>query len=143
MILLDTTVLLYAVGGEHALRDPCRAILSAVAEGLVVTTTPEVLQEFCHARSRRHGREDAVRLTERYAQLLAPLVTTESRDLLDALPLYADNERLGMFDSVMITVARNGGMSVLSADRAFGTVPDLVWLDPADPGVVAELVRRG
>jgi predicted nucleic acid-binding protein len=29
MIVLDTTVLAYAVGGEHPLRNPCRRLLAA------------------------------------------------------------------------------------------------------------------
>ena len=30
MILLDTTVLVYAVGFKHPLRDPCRALIEAI-----------------------------------------------------------------------------------------------------------------
>ena len=44
MIVLDTTVLVYAVGDAHALRDPARALLAAAAEGgLRATTTPEAI----------------------------------------------------------------------------------------------------
>src|SRR5579871_5895007 len=49
MILLDTTVLSYAVGDEHPLRDPCRSLLTAHGDGHIeATTTIEVVQEFTH-----------------------------------------------------------------------------------------------
>ena len=54
MIVLDTTVLVYALGGEHALREPCQRLVEAVAEGRVeATTTVEVIQEFVRVRARR------------------------------------------------------------------------------------------
>lgn len=33
VIVLDTTVLVYAVGAEHPLRDPCRRLVEAIADG--------------------------------------------------------------------------------------------------------------
>ena len=66
MIVLDTTVLAYAVGEAHPLRDPCRRLLAAHAEGRIeATTTVEVIQEFAHIRARRRTRPDAVRLARR------------------------------------------------------------------------------
>ncbi len=47
MIVVDTTLLVYAVGTEHPLRDPSRKLIDAVAAGRVdATTTIEVIQEF-------------------------------------------------------------------------------------------------
>src|ERR1035437_8658518 len=82
MIILDTTVLTYAVGEEHPLREPCRRLLAAHASGTIeATTTVEVLQEFAHVRARRRTRDDAINLTRLYAVALDPIVTTarESR----------------------------------------------------------------
>ena len=48
MIVVDTTVLVYAVGADHPLREPCRAVVSGVESGrLTASTTIEVIQEFC------------------------------------------------------------------------------------------------
>lgn len=45
MIVLDTTVLVYAKGAEHPLRDPCRDLVAAIAdERIAATTTAEVCQ---------------------------------------------------------------------------------------------------
>ena len=54
VIVLDTTVLAYAVGADHPLRAPCLRLVRAIAEGEVIaTTTIEVIQEFAHAPARR------------------------------------------------------------------------------------------
>jgi uncharacterized protein len=68
VILLDTTVPVYAVGVDHPLREPGRLILQAHAAGsLEATTTVEVIQGFTHVRARRQPRAHAVVLARRYA----------------------------------------------------------------------------
>jgi predicted nucleic acid-binding protein len=47
VIVLDTTVLVYAVGTEHTFRQPCQRLVKAIADGDVeATTTAGVIQEF-------------------------------------------------------------------------------------------------
>ena len=61
MIILDTTILVYAIGGGHPLREPCRRVLRAHGDGLVTAaTTVEVLQEFVHVFARRRDRATAI-----------------------------------------------------------------------------------
>ena len=137
MILLDTSVLVYAVGAEHPLRAPCRALVAGIGAGAVAaTTTVEVVQEFAHVRARRRGRDDAATLAERFADLLAPLVTVDRDDLGRGLELFRRHEHLGAFDAVLAAVVRHREhlTAVVSADRAFRGIPALVQLDPADPG---------
>ena len=132
MIVLDTTVLVYAVGSEHPLRDPCRTIIRAVQTGdLVARTTIEVIQEFAHVRARRRGRHEASILAHEYAGLLQPLIVLDELDLKRGLELFERQERLGAFDALLAAaVARRGGRAVISADEAFTGIPGLVALDP-------------
>jgi len=142
MILLDTSVLVYAVGVGHPLREPCRAVIAAIGAGhLAATTTVEVLQEFAHVRARRRGREDAAALTEHFATLLTPLITVDHDDLLLGLREFRQHESLGAFDAVLAAVAqrREHVTALVSADRAFGGIPALVHLDPAAPGFIERL----
>ncbi len=136
MIILDTTVLAYAVGEEHPLREPCRRLLAAHASGAVeATTTVEVLQEFAHIRARRRTREDAARLTRLYAAALDPIATTAA-DLDAGLSLFERHPELGAFDAVLAAVAiARGAEGLVSADRAFASVPELAWIDPATPAL--------
>lgn len=138
MILLDTTVLVYAVGADHALREPCRALMAAIGEGrIAATTTPEVIQEFAHVRARRRDRADAAALAESYATLLAPLVAVDAGDLGEGLRLFRDHAALGAFDAVLAAVVsrRPHITALVSADAAFGGVPGCRHLHPADPAL--------
>lgn len=127
MIVVDTTVLVYAVGAEHPLREQSRRLLEAAAGGgIAATTTVEVVQEFAHVRGRRRERSDAVALAREYARLLAPLLAVGSDDLERGLALFEAQPALGAFDAVLAAAAVGAGAEALvSSDRAFGTVPGL------------------
>lgn len=132
MIVLDTTVLVYAVGDDHELRDPARALIKAVEDGTVQTTTTiEAIQEFVHVRARRRGRTDAAVLGRAYATLFSPLLRPSEEDLVAGLRLF-EREALGAFDAVLAATAIAAGADALvSADRSFVVVRDLRWVDLA------------
>lgn len=136
MILLDTTVLVYAAGGDHTLQAPCRRILTAHRDGLIqAATTVEVVQEFAHVRARRRSRVDAVRVARAYARAF-PLLVVAADDLDRGLAIFERQPALGAFDSVLAAVALNrGAEALISADRGFGQVAGLRWVDPATPAL--------
>jgi predicted nucleic acid-binding protein len=137
MIVLDTTVLVYAKGEAHPLRDPCRRLIEAIADRrLAATTTVEVIQEFVHVRARRRDRADAGALGRDYAHLLSPLLALTVEDLHQGLALFERTERLGAFDAVLAAAAASTGASALvSADTAFAGMPDLSHVMPDQAGV--------
>lgn len=137
MIVLDTTVLVYAVGDEHPLREPCRGLIEAVADGRVeATTSVEVIQEFVHVRARRRDRQDAADRGRELLRLLGPLMAPTDAELATALRLFEEYDRLDMFDAVLAaTVMMFGAEALVSADRAFASVRGLTYLDPAGPEV--------
>jgi predicted nucleic acid-binding protein len=141
MIVLDTTVLVYAKGAEHPLRDPCRELVAAIAERRVAaTTTPEVIQEFVHVRARRRDRADAAALGRDYAELLAPLLAVTHEDLVRGLAWYESAERLGAFDAVLAAAAAGAGArAVVSADAAFGELGEIDHVVPDRAGVAGML----
>jgi uncharacterized protein len=136
VILLDTTVLSYAVGAEHPLREPCRRLLRAHGDGRIeATTTVEVVQEFVHVRARRRSRLDAVALARRYMAAF-PLLVTRVEDLDLGLSFFERYPALGAFDALLVAVAINQRLEALvSADHSFGEVPNLAWVDPATPNL--------
>ncbi|MDQ3720905.1 MAG: PIN domain-containing protein [Actinomycetota bacterium] len=142
MIALDTTVLVYAKGAGHPLRQPCRQLIGAVAERTIeATTTVEVVQEFAHVRARRRDRLDAARLAEDYADLLSPLLEVDFGHLRQGLRLFARSPDLGAFDAVLAAAAAAAGASALvSADAAFSTIPDVIAHVPPDAAGVARLL---
>ena len=140
MIVLDTTVLVYAVGGGHPLREPSRRLVDAIGQGHVMaTTTVEVVQEFAHVYARRRSRQDAADRAADFATLLGPLVHPDEADLRRGLELFVAHASLGAFDAVLAAIVLNTQhlTAVVSADAAFGDIPGLRWLDPAVGDVVS------
>ncbi len=137
MIVLDATVLVYAKGAEHPLREPCRNLLEAVSAGAVsATTTAEVLQEVMHVRARRRGRADAANLARDYADLLAPLLPVGEDALRRGLTLFERHRGVGAFDAVLAAAAMDADVQALvSADAAFADVAGLTHLTPDDPAL--------
>jgi hypothetical protein len=135
VIVLDTSILAYAVGGEHPLRHPCRRLMTGIKEGwMSATTTVEVIQEFVHVRSRRVNRRDAARVGRLYAVTLDPLLVTEAVDLEQGLRLFDEHPRLGCFDAMLAAVAlRVGAEALVSADEDFRSVRGLKYVHPRAP----------
>ena len=106
MLVLDTSVLVYATCADHPLREPAvRLLRDVVASRVSATTTPEVLQEYAHVRARRHGRADAFVQAGRFAEFLGPLTVVSSRDVLEGLRIWSQTSSLGAFNSVVAAVA--------------------------------------
>ncbi len=109
-------------------------------ERIEATTTVEVIQELVHVRGRRRDRADAADVGRDFADLLAPLLTVSYVDLIDGMVIYARNDRLGAFDSVLVAAAvRHGAGALVSADRGFSSGIDIRHVVPDAGGVAALL----
>jgi predicted nucleic acid-binding protein len=137
VILLDTTVLVYAKGQSHPLREPCRELIEAVADRRIeATTTVEVIQEFVHVRARRRERTDAAALGRDYAELLSPLLNPTVDDLNAGLALFERTQALGAFDAVLAVCAARAGLSaIVSADTGFAAVSEIAHIVPDRDGL--------
>ncbi len=134
VIALDTSVLVYAVGTEHPLREPCRNLITAIGDHLEATTTIEVIQEFAHVRARRRTRRDAVNLARNFVATLTPLLVPTTDDLARGLVLFEEHADLDCFDAVLAATCLSRGVTALvSADRAFADVAGLNRVDPSGP----------
>ena len=135
MILLDTNVLLYAVGGDHPLRAPCKSIVGAVGSSAIEgVVTDIILAEFLHGRSRRTSRQEATALVASIVGFVADVlpVTPAARD--QALAIYLGSERLSSNDAFIAAVALDAGATLVSADRDFH---DVIRLDLVEPATLA------
>jgi hypothetical protein len=137
MIVLDTTVLVYAVGADHPFREPCQSLIRAIADGTILaTTTIEVIQEFTHVRARRRDRKDAAGLARDYIELLTPLLIVEEADLREGLRLYEEGTGYGTFDAILAAAAHAAGADALvSADSGFAGIAAIHHVAPDDEGV--------
>ena len=140
--LYDTAVFLYAIGGTHPYRDPCREILARAEESaLRGEASADLIQELLHYRVRRTRDRDRAAREARDVADLCVLHDVQREDVLRALDLFAATERIGARDAVFAAVALNRGIpAILSPDRAFDEVRGLSRVDPADGSAVAALV---
>jgi predicted nucleic acid-binding protein len=143
MLLLDTNVLVYAVGRDHPLRRPAQALLRAADDGrLAITTTPDVIQEFTHVYSLTRPRDETAERALDVARACSPLITSRESDVSVAIELFRRHERIDAFDCLLAATAlREGVDGLVSADWAFAAVADLRWIDLADLDV-EELAER-
>lgn len=135
MIVLDTNVLVYAVGAEHPLRAPSRRLFDAIEGGRVqATTTVEVIQEFLHVRAQRRARGDATRVADAFRRALTPLLSPGEGELQAALRLFERHERLRAFDALLAAVAiSQDAEALVSADAAFAGIRGLRHVSPGSP----------
>jgi len=131
-LLVDTAVFVYADGGEHRYREPCRRIIGLVAAGdLELEASVELVQEFAHVQL-RSGRERAVVLAR--ARRVADLCMLHPADVRDGrmmLRLLAEHDRLMPRDALFAATALNRGIDgILSPDRDFDGIAGLERVDP-------------
>jgi predicted nucleic acid-binding protein len=131
MILLDTSVLVYAVGEAHKQRTPCQRIVNAIVAGeLDASTTPQVIQEFVHVYGRRRGRAEAAARAADWVDLLSPLVDADADGVREALAWFADTD-LDATDAFLAAVTHLGdGTRLVSTDPDFAVLEDR-WVTPA------------
>ncbi|HEX4837668.1 MAG TPA: type II toxin-antitoxin system VapC family toxin [Solirubrobacteraceae bacterium] len=139
--LFDTSVFVYALGGEHPYRDPCRAVMSDGARGrLAAEASIELIHEFACVRLRRGMTRRAAAADALDIAGTSRLLAVETSDITRALDLWCEHERLDMRDAIFAAQALNRGIdAILSPDRGFDGIPGLERIDPADAGAVASL----
>jgi predicted nucleic acid-binding protein len=139
--LFDTSVFIYALGGEHRYREPCRAILTEMrGGGLAGETSIELVHEFSHVRY-RHGIARA-EASESAGDIvgMCPSHTVVRGDIERAMGLWCEHERLDMRDAIFAAQALNRDIdAILSPDRDFDGIPGLERIDPADAEAMARL----
>jgi predicted nucleic acid-binding protein len=132
LLFLDTNVFLYAIGGEHPLREPCRTILRRLGDGdLAATTSTEVVQELLYVLARRGRREQAVELAGHVLSLFPDLLPVRRQEMEVACELVAGDPELPPRDAVhAATMLNHGLVTLVSADPHFDRVPGLERLTP-------------
>lgn len=133
-VFLDSNVFLYATGGEHPHRDPCREILQAAEEGRFRgIVSVEVAQEVIHVHLRRTGdRGEAIRL----GQLIHASFDTlpvEPEDIELALQILGQERRLTVRDSIHVATMRNHVITtIVTADRDFDDLDGIERVEPSE-----------
>jgi len=132
--LIDANVFVYARGGPHVYREPCRRLLADIqADPEEGNVDAEVLQEVIYVYWYRRQLERGLEYLDRLLVLFPmPLPVTgdiiaAARDVLSAHP------RLEPRDAIHAAVVLNHGLeAIISADRAFDQISEIKRLDPLE-----------
>jgi predicted nucleic acid-binding protein len=140
-VLVDTNVILYAIGGPHPYAEPCRQIVALAGEGHIDMEAPvDLVQEVLHHRARRLGDRRQAATDAQAAATLCRLHAVEPQDASAAAKLFAGSNRLSARDAVFAAVAMRHGLdTILSADSDFDGLARLHRLDPGDPATATAL----
>jgi predicted nucleic acid-binding protein len=134
--LIDTAVFMYAGGGEHPLREPCRAVLRRVAGGeLDATTSAEVVQEVLHRylaiRRPEVGTAMATDVLDAFAPVL-PITHAVMRRMPGLVGRYP---ALSARDLIHVATCLVEGIdTIISPDAGLDQVTELRRLDPREIG---------
>ncbi len=133
-VFIDTSVIMYAAGGEHALRGPCQRIIDRISDGSVdAVTSAEVIQEIFHRFLAIRRPDEGATLAERTQDLLAPVLPI-THALMRRVPLLAG--RYPLLDArVLVHIAtciHEGITTIVSPDRGFDQVAEIRRIDPSE-----------
>jgi predicted nucleic acid-binding protein len=140
--LYDTSIFVYALGGEHSYKEPCREIVRRAAVGdLQGEASADLLQELLHQRIRRTGDRVSAAKTVRNVAKLVWWHPLEPNDVQRGIDLFETHADLDARDAVFAALALNRGIdAILATDRAFDEIGGLERIDPTDERGVAALI---
>ncbi|HEX9726410.1 MAG TPA: type II toxin-antitoxin system VapC family toxin [Vicinamibacteria bacterium] len=131
---LDTNVLIYAAGGPHSLREPCRVALeAAVARRVSLVTDSEVLQEILYRYFSLQQPDIAREVYQAATGLCDEVLPVSERTTARARELLIRYTKLSARDAIHIASMEEAGVQrLLSTDRDFDEVAEVRRVDPAD-----------
>ncbi len=129
---LDTNIIMYSVGGEHPLRNPCRLWIEKIRDGnLQVVSDTEVLQEILYRYISLGRKEEAIEITQSLIELCEEIFPVLLEDIQFAMQLIQKGKAVGIRDAIHVaTMHQNHIPKILSADHHFDDIPGIKRVDP-------------
>ena len=134
MKLIDTNIIIYAVGRPHSYRGPCARILrEASVDVNGYTIDAEVLQELLHVYTMRAERSRALRVFDRTLRLFPSPLPIGRSELVRARDLMEQHTQLSSRDALHAAVVMTRDLEgIVTTDRGFRMVPGLEVFDPTE-----------
>ncbi len=129
---VDTAILMYAAGSDHALREPCVRILDLVSSrDLDAVISTEVVQEILHRYLSIRQPTTAIRVAAQAMDLFTPVLPI-THFLMRRVPALAIRyPTLQARDLIHVATCIHEGITeIISPDTGFDVVHELRRLDP-------------
>ncbi|HET9520368.1 MAG TPA: type II toxin-antitoxin system VapC family toxin [Candidatus Limnocylindrales bacterium] len=133
-MFVDTSVLMYAAGGEHPLREPCRAIVDGIGRrSISAVTSIEVVQEILHRYLSIGRAAGGIALAEETMDLFAPVLPI-THALMRRVPQIARRyPALSARDLIHVATCIHEGITeIISTDRGFDAVQEVRRIPPEE-----------
>ena len=134
IVFVDTSVLMYAAGGDHALREPCRTIVDGIGRrSIAAVTSIEVVQEILHRYLSIGRAAGGIALAEETMGLFAPVLPI-THALMRRIPDLAGRyPALSARDLIHVATCIHEGITeILSSDRGFDAVQEVRRIPPEE-----------
>ena len=134
MIFVDANILMYAAGGDHPLRTPCRQIVDRIgARALQAATSVEVVQGILHRYLSIGRSAGGIALAEQTMDLFAPALPITHALMRRVPDLAARYPSLAARDLIHVATCIHEGITeILSTDRGFDAVRELRRIPPEE-----------
>lgn len=132
--LLDTNIVIYALGRDHPYREPCRAIMNQL-EGHPhdYAADAEMLQEVLYVFSNRKDIETGVSAVLRLLDLFPHVIPITGSEIAVAARLIGQPPQLSIRDAIHAAVALEHGLEgIVTADKVFDHIPGVRRFDPTE-----------
>lgn len=132
MKLLDTNIIMYAVGMSHVCKAPCQAILQkALNNTEVFNIDTELCQELLYVYGRRGERETGVKTVNALLKLFPNPLVIDSNVILDTTRLMHKYPKLVARDAIHAAVAIVYDLEgIISVDKVFDEIKGLKRFEP-------------
>jgi uncharacterized protein len=131
-LFLDANILMYAIGAEHPLREPCRRALErAVSSGIFLATDSEVLQEILYRYFAIRRPEIARTAYSAAVRLCAEILPVTETHTARALELLLQRPAFPPRDAIHVAAMESAGIRrILSTDAHFDVVRQVERIAP-------------
>jgi len=142
-VLLDTGVILYALGGRSTHAEPCRRVLELAGTGAFALEAPvSLVQEVLHHRMQRMGDRAQAGADALAVASVCILHVVEPSDARAAVELFERWPELSARAAMLVAVAHRHGLeAILTVNGCFDDLPRLRRVDPSDEAAVAALIE--
>lgn len=132
MKLIDTNIIMYALGRDHPLRERCREILLKITYGEIeASIDTEVFQELLYVYSSRGERKKALKVVEDMLILFPNPYVIRKEEVRRAKDLMKKYNTLAARDAIHCAVAINYELAgIISADRDIESVKEIHFFKP-------------
>lgn len=132
MKLIDTNIIMYAVGKTHILKEPCKEVLHKVVNNEISANIDiEVLQELLYVYDSRGEREKGLRIISEIMILFPNPFVIGKNEIVIANDLMTKYSTLTTRDAIHCAVTINLNLEgIISTDKGLDVVKGIHRLNP-------------